>query len=236
MGFSDGVSALFSGIEVAFSRPVRRYILLPAALSLVVISAGLAIALSYIGQFSSYLSALSWWPDFLSWLVDPLLYLLGILMGAWLFSFLATIIGSPFYGNLSAQVDGAGVSEGKWTSQIWPTITREWAKLRYVLPRLVGMFALGFVPGINVIAPLVWLAYGGWLMAVQFSDFWFENRAVPFPQTLSTLRRHRMACIGLGAGMTFAMSIPLLNFIVAPVAVVAATRFAGQLHARSSEP
>ena len=233
MGIGHGIRSLLEGISLAFSPGVRRFILLPALASLIIVVAGLVFALGYIEDFSNYLA--SFFPDFLSWLIDPILYLFGLLMGAWLFGFIATIVGSPFYGNLSARIDPIVEPDARpWVAQIWPIIKRELVKLRYVLPRLIGMFALGFIPVINIIAPFVWLTYGGWLMAVQFSDFRFENHGHEFADTLATLRPHRAACIGLGAGLTFAMSIPLLNFIVAPVAVVAATHFCRSLSNPSS--
>ena len=226
----SGFRHFIAAFEQTFSAPVRSFILLPAAVSLVIVCIGLYVAYFYVGEFSNYLGTLGWWPEVLDWLVAPILYLLATLIGAWLFGFIAALAGSPFYGNLSQQVDPMPeVDTTPWYKDLGPTLWRELAKLKYTLPRLLGLLILGFIPGINLIAPALWIIYGGWLMAVQFCDYSFENRKQPFHETLDNLRAHRAACIGLGAGLTFAMSIPLLNFVVAPVAVVAASRFNREL-------
>ena len=229
MGLFEGIRLFLSSFDRAFSQPTIKYIAGPAITSLLVVTGGLIFALSYVQDATQYLSTLSWWPDFLSSIVEPLLYLLGVLIGAWLFGFLAAIIGSPFYGELSHSVLPADQTPRSWGKLMAATLRRELTKLKYLAPRLLGLLVLGFVPGINVFAPAIWLLYGGWLMAVQFCDYAFENRNVPFEQTLAELRQRRSACVGLGAGITLGMSIPLLNFVIAPVAVVAGTRLIKQL-------
>ena len=230
MGFVAAVRCFIGSFDRAFSPPTRNYILLPALVSLAIVSGGLVFALAYVQDAINYLTTISWWPDWLSAIVEPLLYILGVLIGAWLFGFIAAIVGSPFYGELSNSVlPNSEAVMPKWWQTLLPTLRREWTKLKYLLPRLLGLLLLGFVPVINVIAPALWLLYGGWLMAVQFCDYPFENRSRSFTETLDRLRTHRLACMGLGAGITLGMSIPLLNFVVAPVAVVAGSRFVKQL-------
>ncbi|MGK0223959.1 MAG: hypothetical protein ACI9ON_003206, partial [Limisphaerales bacterium] len=53
-----------------------------------------------------------------------------------------------------------------------------------------------------------------------------DNHGSDFRQALAKLRANRSASIGLGVGITLGMSIPLLNFVMAPLAVVAATQYA----------
>lgn len=230
MGFLAGFRHFIGGFEAAFSPPVRQFILLPALVSLVVISLGIYVAFIYVAALSEYLHGLGWWPAVLDWLIEPLLYLLAVLIGAWLFGFIAALVGSPFYGDLSLRADPRGEPDDTpWYKQLGPTAVREWAKLRYTLPRLLGLLLLGFIPVVNLVAPFLWLTYGGWLMAVQFCDYSFENRRQTFQETLQTLRQNRAGCIGLGLPLTFAMAIPVLNFVVAPVAVVAASRYVRSL-------
>lgn len=235
MGPLDGIRCFANAFSTAFSPEIRHFIWVPALVSIVVVAAGLTITLSYVEDFSQYLHGLGVWPGVLDWLIEPLLYLISILISAWLFGFIAALIGSPFYGDLNLQLDADGVAPlPPWYKQIGPALGRELRKLRYTLPRLLGLLLLGFVPVINIIAPALWLGYGGWLMAVQFCDYSFENRAQPFSQTLDTLRSYRIACIGMGAGISFCLSIPLLNFVIAPIAVVAGALFMRQLRQAQS--
>ena len=123
-----------------------------------------------------------------------------------------------------------------WYRQIGPTLLREGRKLVYQLPRILGLVLISLVPLVNAGAPLLWLTYGAWMMAVQFCDYAHENRGIPFSQTLKLLRQHRIGVIGFGACVMLGMSIPLLNFAVAPIAVVGATLLMRDLLAEEVTP
>jgi CysZ protein len=220
MGLGRGIKCFVEGAKLAFSAPLRKFILLPALLSLVIIGGGLGLAFSFVADASSYLAGLGVWPGVIEWVLEPLLYLFGILVGAWLFGFLAVIVGAPFHSVLNAHIHPKDTpSTAEWYQQIAPALKRELSKAKYTLPRLVGLLLLGFVPIVNLATPFLWLGYGGWLMAVQFCDFSFENRDQPFEQTLETLRQYRSTCVGFGMLTTLGLAIPLLNFIVVPIAV-----------------
>ena len=205
-------------------RDVRPFVFLPAIVSLTVIVGGLTLGFSYISDLSDYLIAsLPNWLSFLQWILEPLLYLLGILVGAWSFGFLAAIIGSPFLGDLALKVDSLPDPQIAWYKQIGPALGRELRKLRYHLPRLLLLLLLSIIPVINTLTPFLWVAFGAWLMAVQFCDYTTENRQQPFEDTLATLQGHKAEALGFGACVTLAMAVPLANFLVAPIAVVGGT-------------
>ena len=224
MGLLQGIRCFTDGFATALDSKHRHFVLLPAGLSLLIISTGLWIGFSYVTELSDYLvGLLPEWLSFLEWVLAPLMYLTGILAAAWLFGFLAAIIGAPFLGELALRIDRHVTQDTPWWRQLWPTARRELRKLRYHLPRLLALLLLGLVPVVNAIAPALWLAFGAWMMAVQFCDFYHENRGRDFLDTLGTLRANRGAALGFGACAAFTLSIPLLNFIAAPVATVGAT-------------
>jgi len=218
-----GLRCFIAGAHLALGTQYRRFIVWPALLSLLIVVAGIVLTFGYIGSFSAYLRDLGIWPGIIDWLIQPLIYLFGILINVYLFSFLAVIIGAPWYSVLNERVDPPPSQRTtRWYKEIFPSLQRELIKLRYTLPRLLCLLLLGFIPFVNLIAPLLWLGYGGWLMAVQFCDFSFENRGRPFNETVDRLRIHRTTCMGFGALVTLGMSIPLFNFIIAPIAVAGA--------------
>ena len=218
-----GLRCFIAGAHLALGPQYRRFIVWPALLSLLIVVAGIVLTFGYIGSFSAYLRDLGIWPGIIDWLIQPLIYLFGILINVYLFSFLAVIIGAPWYSVLNERVDPPPSQRTtRWYKEIFPSLQRELIKLRYTLPRLLCLLLLGFIPFVNLIAPLLWLGYGGWLMAVQFCDFSFENRGRPFNETVDRLRIHRTTCMGFGALVTLGMSIPLFNFIIAPIAVAGA--------------
>ncbi|MEM7077219.1 MAG: sulfate transporter CysZ [Pseudomonadota bacterium] len=231
-----GVSYFVDGIQIAKTKPVRPFVVLPACASLIIIGTGLAIGFSYIEDLALYLrNALPEWLSFLNFVLAPLLYAMGILIGAWMFGFIATVLASPFLGELSLRVDQDQVGlRGEldnipMSRQIVATLGREARKLGYQLPRLFALVLVSLVPLVNAFAPLLWLSYGAWMMGVQFCDYAHENRQRPFRETLDLLRPYRIGVMGFGACVTVGLSIPLLNIFVAPVATVGATTLMNDL-------
>lgn len=229
MNPSLGLRAFAEGFRLARHPSLRHYTWIPALISLVVIGVGLYFAFGYLTNLGeAWVARL---PDWLSWLdvvLLPLMYLVGVFGGAWLFALLAVLIASPFLGALSGALERlcfgkAPSSEtGLWTD-ISMSIAREGRKLLYHLPRLLVVFLLTLIPVINLAAPAIWLLFGAWTMAVQFADYPTENRQQPFSVTLDKLQANRGAALAFGLCATGALMIPLLNFLLIPVAVAGGT-------------
>jgi CysZ protein len=243
MDLFTGLRCFADGFRLVTSRGMRKYVLAPASLSLVLIVSGLAWTFGYVDDFGVYLNGfLPEWLSFLAWIITPLLYLFALLLGAWTFSLTATIIASPFLGELSKQVElstsrtANEFIDTPWWRQILPALKREMRKLGYHLPRLALLLVLSIVPGINVVAPFAWLGFGAWMMAAQFCDYANENHGKPFTETLSQLRRYRMPALGFGGCTTLAMAIPLLSFLVVPIAVAGGTLLWQEIHDSEHNP
>jgi CysZ protein len=208
---------------------VSRYIWLPALLSLAIIAMGLAAAFSYTGDLAAYLTAqLPASLDFLNAILVPVIYVLSVLLGAWLFAFVAVLLVSPFLGDLAIAVERDQFGDApRGDPSFWHGVVsamgRELRKLGYYLPRLLVVFVLTLIPGVNAVAPFIWFGFGAWTLAVQFCDYPTENRGRPFRETLDLLRRDRAAAFGYGSCATLALAIPLLNFLIIPVAVAGGT-------------
>lgn len=224
-----GFRAFADGARLATDRRLLRYTLIPATISLLIILIGFSFASELIDEAGKSLrSSLPQWLAFLEWFLIPLLYLLGIALSAWLFGFLAVILASPFLGALANAVerkvygtappDDAGLWRG-----LLDGLAREGRKLAYHLPRLLIVFVLTLIPVVNLVSPLLWLVFGAWTMAVQFCDYPGENRQQPFSATLAQLRAHRAAALGFGICACLALAVPLLNFLLIPVAVSGGT-------------
>jgi len=235
----DGVRLFFDGVRITRQPGLARYAWLPALLSLVIIVAGLALAFGYTNEFSSYLVAqLPAWLDFLDLILVPLIYLLSVLIGAWLFGFLAVIIASPFLGDLSIEVEAAQFETAPQHDPsvlhgVISALGRELRKLVYYLPRLLVVLVLSLIPLVNAAAPLIWFLFGAWTLAIQFCDYPTENRGLPFRDTLALLKRNRTAALGYGSCATLAMAIPVLNFLMIPVAVAGGTLLHHRMQAQS---
>lgn len=229
MSLQQGLSAFVDGARVSRDPEVFRYTLIPAIVSLGIIGSGTWFAFGYISDLGTALgNSLPDWLGFVATILVPLFYVVGLLLGVWFFSLFAVLIASPFLGNLSLAVErktsgAAPVQQTAWWHSIREALTRELRKLGYHLPRLLAAFLLTLVPVINLAAPAIWLVFGAWTMAVQFSDYPAENRRQPFSATLERLRANRAAALGFGGCVALMLAIPLVNFVLVPVAVAGGT-------------
>jgi len=229
MSFATGVRAFVDGARLGSDRDLLRFTWMPALVSLVIIGGGTWFAFDRLAKWGAALAErLPSWLGFLEWVLVPLLYLLGVVLGLWLFGLLAVVIASPFLGNLSLAVERkvwgrAPEDTTAWWRLLGPTFAREGRKLLYYLPRLLGVFVLTLIPLLNAAAPVLWLLFGAWMMAVQFADYPVENRQLPFRDTLARLGAHRGAALGFGACTAAVLAIPLVNFLLIPVAVCGGT-------------
>lgn len=229
MSLAIGVQAFVDGARVARRPDLLHYTLSPALISLIIIGTGTWFAFEQIGGWGAALTErVPSWLGFLEAVIVPLLYLIGVVLGIWLFGLLAVVIASPFLGPLSSAVEqkvyGQAPEEANpWWATILPTLKRELRKLGYHIPRLLAVFVLTLIPLVNAAAPAIWLLFGAWTMAVQFCDFPVENRQRPFQETLDALRGNRSAALGFGLCTAVVLAIPLLNFVLIPVAVSGGT-------------
>ena len=231
MTVTDGVRAFVDGASLIRRHGLGIYIWLPALVSMAVVTVGLWFAFHYADVFGSWLVArLPGWLDFLSAILVPLLYVLAVLLGTWLFGFIAIIVSSPFHSNLSASLEPHLNTTPETLAQTRPmvqelaaAVVRESRKLLYQLPRLLGVLLLGLVPLINVASPVLWFLFGAWMLAVQFADLPAENRHMTFAETLELLRQNRGAALGYGICVTPLLAIPIVNFAVVPLAVAGGT-------------
>ncbi len=231
MTITDGVRAFVDGAGLLRRGDLARYIWWPALVSAVIVAIGLWGAFTQAQALGDALvNGLPDWLDFLSVILVPLLYVLAILVGTWLFGFVAIVVSSPFHSNLSAALEGhleqapanPAQPQPMWADAL-ASLRREARKLGYQLPRLVGILLLSFVPLINIVSPLLWLLFGAWMLTVQFADLPAENRQHTFLQTLELLRQNRGAALGFGLCVTPLLAVPIVNFVVVPIAVAGGT-------------
>ena len=186
MNPSAGIASFLEGFSLARHPGLRRYTWLPVGISLVVCVTGLYFAFDYLIDVTNrFIAGLPEWLSWLDLLLKPLLYITGVLGGAWLFGLLAVLIASPFLGAFSMALErlrygSAPESDTAIWTDISMSLAREGRKILYHLPRLLLVFLLTLIPVINLAAPVIWLLFGAWTMAVQFVDYPTENRQQPF--------------------------------------------------------
>lgn len=225
MKLGIGPSCLARGARLAGAKPLRPFVWGPLAVSFVVIAVLLSLGHAALQDARAWLASLT--PDWLDWLDDvlaPVFYVLGVIAAGWTLGFLAALLASPFLGALSARAEHEAFGTGPSNDEtlglgIVRTLVREGRKLAYHLPRLLGVFVLTLIPFVNVAAPFLWIAFGAWMLAVQFVDYAAENRGLDFRETVALLRANRAAAFGFGAPVALLLAVPFAAVVVIPAAV-----------------
>jgi len=228
----SGFGYFFYGIKLATTPGIRRFVLLPLLTNIILIGAALYYVLNKIDHWVSYI--LSFLPDLLSWLsylLWPLMTLSILAVSMYYFTTLANFIASPFNGLLAEKVeqmlDGQEPNEEGFTGflkDIPRIFAREWRKIIYTLPKMIGLFILLLIPGLGqTIGPIVWFLFASWMYAIQYCDYPFDNHKISFNHMRGNLKQEKGCAYSFGILVTFFTAVPFINLFVMPVAVCGAT-------------
>ncbi|MEH6358756.1 MAG: sulfate transporter CysZ [Pseudomonadales bacterium] len=228
--FFTGIRHLLVGLKLLSKPGIRIFVLIPLAINVLLFALSIYILNHYFGLWMEQL--LGWLPDWLSfiesvlWLIFAILVLVIVAFG---FTVLANLIAAPFNGFLSEAVERylsgqePQQSARSLVAEISRSLWRELAKLRYYLPRVLGLVVLGFIPVINSVSPVLWALFGVWMMAIQYLDYPMDSNGVEFPAMRERLGQRRLTTLGFGSSVLLATLVPVLNWFVMPAAVAGAT-------------
>lgn len=217
-----------SGLSSLTQPGLRRYVAWPLLINIVLMSAGSWWGIQWLDGVTDWiLSALPGWLSWLYWLLMPLLVMAFLMVLAYVFSAVLMLIASPFNGLLSEKVEvqaGNQIPYEALMPMIRRTLGRELTKMGYYLPRYLVLFMLTFIPGINLISPVLWFLFGSWVLGLQYLDYSYDNHGVSFKDMRQQLSQQRFTVMGLGAVVSLVMLVPVLNWFVMSAAVIGATR------------
>ena len=230
-GFFQGFGFLFQGFTLIFQKGIRRFVLIPLLINIVIFSGAVWLAYTQYQQLMAQL--LGWLPSWLSWvewLLLPFFALLIMFVIYYSFSILANFVAAPFNALLAERVEqklrGASsleASEISLISNVGKTLGSEVKKVLYMLKWMPVLILITLIPGLNIIAPFAWLIYGAWMYSLQYTDYPMGNHNLFMKDELPILRKHRGHALGFGAATTIITIIPGINFLAMPVAVSGAT-------------
>ncbi|QLF94979.1 sulfate transporter CysZ [Pseudomonas sp. ABC1] len=230
----SGPQYLREGLRLVLSPGLRLFVILPISVNLLLFSALIWFAVSrFSGWVDAIMPRLPDWLAFLEYLVWPLFVVLALLIIFFTFTMLANIIAAPFNGFLAEKVEQVVRGEDNAPPFDWAelaamlprTVGRELRKLAYFAPRALALLVLSFIPVLNILAAPLWLLFGVWMMAVQYIDYPADNNKMSWQDMLAWLRERRWRCLSFGAITYAALLVPLLNLLIMPAAVAAATLF-----------
>lgn len=228
-GLFNGFGHVVTGLSLITRKGIRPFVLLPLLVNIILFSLGIWLAES---QFEYWMNRLlPSWLSWLEWLLWPLFAILIVFVIFYAFSMLANLIAAPFNSLLAERVEASLYGrpipgfEG-WKSipgLIVRTFRSELAKLWYMGKWFLLLLILTLVPGVNIIAPLLWTLFGAWMLAIEYVDYPMGNHNLFFREELATLKQTRTEAFGFGGALALLTAIPVVNFFVMPIGVAGAT-------------
>ncbi len=225
----QGATCLGRGFQLIRDPEVRRYAILPLLINITLFG-----GLVWIGyrQFSPMVeSVMSYVPgflDFLRWFIWIVITLLTAIVVFFSFTPIANVIAAPFNALLSEKIEikltGKAVSSSiGFVAMVKMSVLSQLGKLLYIALWSLALLLFSLIPVINLIAPLLWVIFGSWLLSLEYLDYPMGNHNLEFSTQKQILAQRRGLALGFGSSVMVLTSIPLINFIVMPVAVAGAT-------------
>ena len=224
-----GIQALARGIRLLNKPGVRIYVIVPFCINLLLFG-----ALIWVG-YSQFQPLVAWMMSFVPGFLDFLEWFIWLFFGTLaavtvFFSFtpVANIVAAPFNALMSEKIEihltgRAPSSDISFARMALDAIGSQMRKLVYILLWALGLFLISLIPVVNLIAPVLWVVFGSWLLSLEYFDYPMGNHDLVFDEEKRLLRERRGIALGFGGGVMVLTSIPIVNFITMPVAVAGAT-------------
>lgn len=232
--FIRGARYLLGGFSLINQPGVKRFAYIPILINTLLFSGAIWFGVS---QFDSWMVALTptWLPEWLAntlmWILWPLFAVLILIIVFFTFTILANIVAAPFNGLLAEAVEkrlsNQPLPEQTTMQLIADTprmIWNEIRKLGYLLKWMLPLLLLSWIPGLNLIAPLLWIGFSSWTLALDYHDYPLGNHLLGFPEQRALLGQKRGLVLGFGMTTLGATMIPVINFLVIPAATAGATQ------------
>ncbi|MFC0681843.1 EI24 domain-containing protein [Lysobacter korlensis] len=157
---------------------------------------------------------------------------LAVLLVIFTFTAITLAVGDPFYERIWREVEQRlGNPPPESDEPFWRSIPRGIGNgLRLLLlTAVVGLplFLLAFVPVVGqIVAPVLGVLFGGWLLAVELTGFAFDSRRISLRDRRRALAVRRPTALGFGVATYLLFLIPFGAVLVMPAAVAGATLLA----------
>lgn len=238
---TDAVQYLGRAWKMARQRPLLPWVAIPALFNLLLFGtlyymAGSSLS-TWVGAITEGWAFTGTWEflnpalEFMVNAVVILLWLLLLVVFASTFTIAVQLIAAPFMGLLAEKVDRqvcatplAGESLGHMLVRTFRRELRKtWDWLWRSLLVLILVVVLWVLPGINILASVLWFLWSGWLLGIQYIDYGADNRQIPFLQMKQRVRSRPWLVLSFGCVVLGLTMLPLVNLVVMPVAVIAGT-------------
>ena len=227
--FFKGIRYVMSGFGLITKPGLRQFVLIPLMVNIILFSGAIWYGSHF---FESLINRfIPDWLMWLEWILWPLFASAIFLFLFYGFTLVANLIAAPFNGLLAEKVQqqtsGVPIPDSTWADlvkDIVPAMLIEIKKLVYFVMWSVPFLILFFIPGPNIAAPFLWMAFSAWMLSLEYTEFSSSNNRMHFPQLRQQFKTRRMLAMGFGGMVLVCTLIPVLNFLIIPAAVSGGTR------------
>jgi CysZ protein len=228
-----GMQYLLDGFALIATRGLRRFAIIPLIINILLFIGFFLVLRHFMGEFNAWFATfLPNWLLWLSWVLWILFFVSYFVVLLYTFVTIANLVCAPFNSFLAEKVEyylTGNISESRTLMQnikdVPRIIGRQLAILGYYLPRALGLLILFFIPGVQLIAPVLLFLFHAWFIALTYMDYPTDNHRVPIREVREWLDERRWITLGFGASTLVATMIPVLNFFAIPAAVAGATKY-----------
>ncbi|MCT8344523.1 sulfate transporter CysZ [Photorhabdus kleinii] len=228
----SGFQYLMQGCKLITRSGIKRFVLLPLLANILFLGGSFWWFYQKLENWIHWIvSKIPDWMQWLSYILWPLAVLSVLLIFTYFFSTIANFIAAPFNGllaeKLEADLTGTPAPDTGVIAlfkDVPRILKRELAKLCYYIPRAMVLLLLYFIPVIGqTVAPVLWFIFSAWMLSIQYCDYPFDNHKVSFPTMRRVLRQNKIINLQFGATVSILTMIPIVNLVIMPIAVCAAT-------------
>ena len=223
------LSCFVKGLKWLGKSELRKFIIIPVIVNFLLFSLVLSLGYFYVSDLIERF--IPDWLSWLNWILWPLFFISFFVAGFFSFTLLANLIAAPFYGKLSAKtlslLSGQTVSINE--SPIAKVLWTELQRIAYLAIRALPLLLMFIIPGINLLAPVLWMIFSAWGMILEYMAYPLENEGLLFPEQRQQIKTIRFGALSFGGLTVLGLTIPVLNILVPPAAVIGATIYAHEL-------
>ncbi|ASO17896.1 putative sulfate transport protein CysZ [Actinoalloteichus hoggarensis] len=158
-----------------------------------------------------------------------------IAAGQAVFLTVTLLVGGPVYESISEEIDeqlGGGVVEEAQTGWFRSVLAGLGDAVRMLFRSLIWavvLMALGFIPILGLLVPLLAILVGSWLLALEITSLPMGRRGIGLVDCRRRLRRRRMLALGFALPNYLLMLVPFAALIATPAALAGGTVLARTL-------
>ena len=208
---------------------VRIYAVMPLLINTVLFASLIWFGYEQFSPLVDYM--MSWVPaifNFLRWIIWIVISTFTAIFIFFTFTPIANIVAAPFNALLSEKIEikltGKAISaNSSFMEMARDSFLSQIRKLVYIIFWSAVLLLISLIPLVNFAAPFLWVIFGSWLLSLEYLDYPMGNHELNFTRQKQILAARKGLSLGFGSSVMVLTSIPLLNFIVMPVAVAGAT-------------